>query len=74
MEYLVVGGIAANVYGATCQTNDVDVVLRWINDNLNRAWRALDDLDAGLRIKGSKHHATRSANRLVSVMAVRPIA
>src|SRR5689334_4394643 len=52
VEFLIVGGIAAQLWGATRQTNDLDFCVRWTPENLDRVGAALVELDAGLRIEG----------------------
>lgn len=41
VEYVLVGGVAGNLYGATRPTTDIDVVPRWSRDNLERLCDAL---------------------------------
>jgi hypothetical protein len=45
-EYILVGGAASNAHGATRVTTDVDIVVRWSTDNLDRVARALTELTA----------------------------
>ena len=52
VSYVVVGGFAATVYGASRPTFDIDVVPGWDNDNLTRLGGALRDLGARLRVPG----------------------
>jgi hypothetical protein len=50
VECLVVGGMAARLHESTMQTADVDTVARWTRSNLEALCRALDSVDAQLRI------------------------
>jgi hypothetical protein len=49
VEYVVVGGFAAQVYGARRPTRDIDVVPRTTRENLARLVAALRELHAGIR-------------------------
>jgi hypothetical protein len=53
VEYVLVGGLAAVVYGATRLTTDIDVVPKWNTDNHTKLAAALRELHAGLRVQGS---------------------
>jgi hypothetical protein len=46
VEYILVGGLATNLYGATRPTIDIDVVPRWEVGNLARLCDALRDASA----------------------------
>lgn len=50
VEYLVVGGVAAQAYGATRPTKDLDCVVRHQRENLDRLGGALRELGARLRV------------------------
>lgn len=50
VEYVVVGGFAAQVYGAARPTRDIDVVPRTTTGNLRRLVAALKELRAGIRV------------------------
>ena len=50
IEYLVVGGVAAQAYGATRVTKDLDCVVRHQRENLDRLAGALKELGARLRV------------------------
>lgn len=50
---MIVGGVAANAYGATRATNDLDLCVRWTQANLARVSGALTALDARLRVEDS---------------------
>ena len=52
VEFLLVGGQAGNAYGAVRPTRDIDVVVRWSAENLDRMGEVLLELGAGLRIEG----------------------
>ncbi len=49
VRYVVVGGLAATVHGATRVTFDIDLVPEWTDDNLARLAGALQEADAELR-------------------------
>lgn len=53
VEFIVVGGVAANVDGSDRPTRDLDVCPRWSDGNLDRLARALRSVGARLRIEGS---------------------
>lgn len=52
VEFLMVGGQAASAYGAQRFTNDLDVVVRWSPENLDRMGEVLVELNAGMRVEG----------------------
>lgn len=52
VEYLIVGGIAATIHGATRQTTDFDCMPARDTSNLQRLAGALTELDARLRVGG----------------------
>ncbi len=52
VEFLVVGGVAAQGYGATRVTKDLDCVVRQQRENLDRLANALRELGARLRVGG----------------------
>jgi hypothetical protein len=52
VEYLVVGGLAAQGYGATWVTKDLDCVVRQQRENLDRLANARRELGARLRVGG----------------------
>lgn len=52
VEYLLVGGAAANAHGATRPTDDADCVVRRERANLDRLADALGELHARLRVAG----------------------
>ena len=49
VRYVVVGGLAATVHGATRVTFDIDLVPEWTDDNLDRLASALRDAQAELQ-------------------------
>lgn len=51
-DFLLVGGAAAVLYGATRQTRDVDVVIRRSDTNLGRVAAALNEVRARVRAEG----------------------
>jgi hypothetical protein len=52
VRYVVVGGLAATVHGATRVTFDIDLVPEWTDDNLDRLASALRDAGAKLQAPG----------------------
>ena len=50
VQYLIVGGFAGQLHGATRQTKDVDLCPAWGADDLERLAAALAELDARLRL------------------------
>jgi hypothetical protein len=52
VEFLLVGGVATQAYGATRPTQDFDCVVRQASDNLNRLAAAMRELGARLRVEG----------------------
>lgn len=50
VDYVIVGGYAAQLHGATRPTTDIDVTPSTTPDNLDRLARALRDLRAGIRV------------------------
>lgn len=52
VTYVIVGGLAATVYGASRVTFDIDVVPAWTNANLGRLAAALASMQAQLRVPG----------------------
>ena len=52
VDYVIVGGLAATVHGATRVTYDVDLVPRWTRANLERLATALREEGAELRTPG----------------------
>ncbi|KAA0233860.1 MAG: hypothetical protein JJLCMIEE_01155 [Acidimicrobiales bacterium] len=53
VEYVLVGGLAAVLYGSTALTNDADIVPARDPANLERLGQALRSLDARLRVPES---------------------
>lgn len=50
VDYVLVGGYAANLHGAVRPTRDIDVAPATTADNLTRLIAALRDLHAGVRV------------------------
>jgi acylphosphatase len=48
VEYLTIGGVAVNVHGHVRNTRDVDILIEWTAENMERLAAALTDLDAKL--------------------------
>jgi hypothetical protein len=48
VEYLTIGGVAVNAHGHVRNTRDVDVLIKWSAENMQRLAAALGDLDAKL--------------------------
>jgi hypothetical protein len=57
VEYVVIGGIAVQVYGHVRMTNDIDLIPSPTPQNLKRLAAALRDLDARILNPGSEHLA-----------------
>ncbi len=49
VEYVLIGGLAANLYGSPLVTNDADITPRRTKPNLRRLADALVELDARIR-------------------------
>ena len=49
VEFVVIGGVAARLWGSPTMTNDVDICYSRDRGNLQRLAAALEDLDARLR-------------------------
>lgn len=52
VDYVIVGGFAATIYGASRMTTDLDVVARWTDSNRERLATALKNMGAKLRVDG----------------------
>lgn len=50
VQFLVVGGIGAQLHGATRTTDDLDVCVPWTRENFESLAAALEDLDARLDV------------------------
>jgi hypothetical protein len=55
VEYIVIGGIAVQVYGHVRMTNDIDLIPSPVPQNLERLADALNQLDARVLNPGSEH-------------------
>jgi hypothetical protein len=66
---VLIGGLAATLYGSPHVTTDVDVTPDTASDNLRRLAKALDDLDARVRTPGEPYGLAfdRSAAMLARV-------
>ena len=54
VRYVIVGGLAATVHGATRVTFDIDLVPEWTSANLERLASALQDVGAKLQTPDSE--------------------
>ena len=63
VEYVVVGGYAANLHGSTRVTTDLDVTPNRTHTNLARLAAALRDLDGGIRVDDLDHGLAFDASR-----------
>lgn len=52
VRYVLIGGLAATLYGSPHVTTDVDITPDEARDNLERLAAALDELDARVRTEG----------------------
>lgn len=48
VEYLTIGGVAVNAHGHVRNTRDVDILIEWSAENMQRLAAALGELDASL--------------------------
>ena len=71
VEYILVGGFAAQAHGAHRQTLDIDVVPRTTDNNLERLSTALRDLGARLRVGGMTDDEARQLPVTVDVTTLR---
>lgn len=60
VQYLLVGGVAARLHGATRLTEDVDVLPADDDENLRRLGAALTELGAFLRVGGLSDDEARA--------------
>ena len=51
VQFVIVGGFAGVLHGATRPTSDLDICPAWHTKNLERLAAALNDLDAALRLR-----------------------
>lgn len=69
VEFVVIGGTAAYLYGSNLLTEDIDVVPESDTENMTRLSAALDELDARIRLPGEDplpfgHDATSLASAI----------
>jgi acylphosphatase len=55
VEYLTIGGVAVNLHGHVRNTRDVDILVEWTGENMQRLSEALGDLDAALAGVDAEH-------------------
>jgi hypothetical protein len=60
VEYLIVGGVGAQLHGATRPTNDFDSLPKTSGENLDRLGDALRELGAYLRVEGLTDEEARA--------------
>jgi molybdenum cofactor biosynthesis enzyme MoaA len=63
VQYVVVGGYAANLHGSTRVTTDIDVTPNRTHTNLARLAAALRDLGGGIRVDDLEQGHSRSTPR-----------
>lgn len=56
VDYVLIGGMAAVVYGASRPTEDLDILARDMDDNMERLAAALNDLEASCDV--AEHAST----------------
>ena len=71
MQYLLVGGASATVYGAQRPTEDVDVVASRAKLNMSRLADALAELNARLRVEGLSDEEARTLPVRLDAMMLR---
>jgi len=71
VEYLVIGGMATRLYGASRLTKDIDVLPSSDGDNLGRLASALLELGAFLRVGGMSDEEARSLPVVIDAAALR---
>ena len=52
VEFVLIGGVAATLYGSNLRTGDVDICPRKEESNLGRLGKALEELEARVRTEG----------------------
>lgn len=70
VEYMLVGGSAARLYGSEHLTKDVDLVPDSAVENLDRLAAALRDLEAFMRVGGLSDAEARSLPVVIDAMAL----
>lgn len=71
VEYLLVGGLATQRYGATRGTRDFDCLARRTDENLERLALAMVDLNARLRVGGLTEEEARALPVRLDVESLR---
>jgi len=64
VEFVLVGGVAANLHGSSYMTRDLDVVAPLTSQNCDRILRALGDLEPRFYQAHGKPRVTRTASEL----------
>lgn len=70
VDYLVVGGVGAQLYGATRLTSDFDSLPATTGENLARLAAALRELNAFLRVSGLSDNEARSLPTRIDTLAL----
>lgn len=71
VQYLLIGGVAARFHGSVRRTEDIDVLPRDDEDNLERLASALRDLGAFLRVGGMSDEEARALPVVLDAYALR---
>ena len=71
VQYLLIGGVAARFHGSVRRTEDIDVLPRDDDENLNRLAAALRDLGAFLRVGGMSDDDARALPVRLDAQALR---
>lgn len=64
VEFVLIGGVAAILHGASTFTKDIDVCASFTNENLDRIVEALHDLDPRYRMTPQKLKMPSDASQL----------
>ncbi len=64
VEFVLIGGVAAILHGASTFTKDIDVCASFANENLDRIVEALHDLDPRYRMTPQKLKMPSDASKL----------
>lgn len=65
VDYMLIGGAAAELHGATRHTQDVDVLARRTAANRARIAQALNELGARLRAEGRRRRRSPSTDTVL---------